>query len=81
LWGEADLVRSVGLVVSLGWDTDSDGATVGSVLGAMHGTRVVPQALAAPLHDTLRSAVRDYDGTSITALARRTLALAAGGLT
>ncbi len=81
LWGEADLVRSVGLVVSLGWDTDSDAATVGSVLGAMHGTRVVPHALAAPLDDTLRSAVRDYDGSSITALARRTLALATDGLT
>lgn len=78
LWGDGDLSRSVGPVVALGWDTDSAGATVGSVLGAMHGTRVVPEALTAPFNDTLRSAIRDYDGSSITTLARRTLALAAG---
>ena len=75
LWGDGDLVRSVGLAVTLGWDTDSAGATVGSVIGAMHGRAVVPDELAAPFHDTLRSALRDFDRSSISALAARTLAL------
>jgi ADP-ribosylglycohydrolase len=76
LWGEGDLVRSAAAVIALGWDTDSCAATVGSVLGAMHGRAVVPDALAAPLHDTLRSAIRDYDGAAISGLAERTLAVA-----
>jgi len=36
---------------------------------------VVPERLAAPLHDTLRSAIRGYDRSPISALAQRTLAL------
>ena len=79
LWGEGDLVQSVGLVVALGWDTDSDGATVGSVLGAMHGSAVVPTALSAPFNNQLRSAIRDYDRCSISELAQRTLVLALDG--
>ncbi len=75
LWGEGDLPRSVGSVVALGWDTDSSGATVGSVLGALHGPGVLPAELAAPLHDELRSALRDYDRSSLTALADRTVAV------
>jgi ADP-ribosylglycohydrolase len=76
LWGGGDLVDSVRRVIALGWDTDSSAATVGSVLGAMHGTQVVPQRLAEPFHDTLRSAIRDYDRTRISELARRTLRVA-----
>ncbi|HEY6760334.1 MAG TPA: ADP-ribosylglycohydrolase family protein [Baekduia sp.] len=78
LWGEGDFTLSVARVVALGWDTDSSAATVGSVLGAMHGPEVVPDALAAPLHDTLRSAIRDYDHSRISALADRTLAVVQG---
>jgi ADP-ribosylglycohydrolase len=76
LWGEGDLARSAAAVIALGWDSDSSAATVGSVLGAMHGTAVVPPALAAPLNDTLRSALRDYDRSPISGLAARTHALA-----
>jgi ADP-ribosylglycohydrolase len=73
LWGQDDFVRSVSSVIALGWDTDSAAATVGSVLGAMHGPGIVPAALAAPLDDTLRSAIRDYDRSRISELAQRTL--------
>ena len=76
LWGEGDLVTSAGLTIGLGWDTDSSAATVGSVLGAMQGTACVPAQLAEPLNDTLRSAIRDFDRSRISALARRTLAVA-----
>jgi ADP-ribosylglycohydrolase len=76
LWGEGDLVRSAALTIGLGWDTDSSAATVGSVLGAMQGTACVPARLAEPLNDTLRSAIRDFDRSRISALAERTLAVA-----
>jgi ADP-ribosylglycohydrolase len=75
LWGGGDLARSVGLAVGLGWDSDSSAATVGSVVGALRGTHAIPPELAAPLGDTLRSAIRDFDRSRISALADRTLAL------
>lgn len=75
LWGGGDLVVSVAHAIALGWDTDSSAATVGSVLGAMHGPGVVPARLATPIDDTLRSAIRDYDNSAISGLAERTLAI------
>jgi hypothetical protein len=42
----------------------------------MYGASIVPPALADPLNDTLRSALRDYDRSSISDLADRTLTLA-----
>lgn len=75
LWNERDFVRAVQRVIALGWDTDSSAATVGSVLGAMHGPEIVPAGLAAPINDTLRSAIRDYDRSRISELADRTLAV------
>jgi ADP-ribosylglycohydrolase len=77
LWSEDDFTTAVARVVAQGWDTDSSAATVGSVLGAMHGPEIVPPALAAPLNDTLRSAIRNYDNSPITGLAERTLAVVA----
>jgi ADP-ribosylglycohydrolase len=76
LWGERDLVTSLGLTIGLGWDTDSSAATVGSVLGAAQGTACVPKELAEPLNDSLRSAIRDFDRSPISSLAERTLAVA-----
>lgn len=76
LWGEGDPVRAIGLAVAAGWDTDSTGATVGSVVGAMRGASGLPEHLVDPLHDTLRSSVRDFDHIPISELAARTVWLA-----
>jgi ADP-ribosylglycohydrolase len=76
LWGRGDLVDSAAKAISLGWDSDSSAATVGSVLGAMQGRAVVPERLAAPMHDRIRSAIRDYDRSSISGLAARTASVA-----
>ncbi|WP_210479336.1 ADP-ribosylglycohydrolase family protein [Naasia sp. SYSU D00948] len=78
LWGE-DFLSSAGIVLQGGRDTDSNGATVGSVLGALHGDSVVPASLiqAEPLR--VRSAVRDFDRIGIDELAQRTLRLAQEG--
>lgn len=75
LWGEGDFTRTVGLTVQAGWDTDSNGATVGSVAGVLTGASGIPAHWTAPLHDRLRSAVSGYDSSGITDLARRTTAL------
>lgn len=75
LWGDEDVAASIGLTVMAGLDTDSSAATVGSVLGALHGATALPAHLVEPLHDRLSSAVHGYDGSRISELAGRTLAL------
>jgi hypothetical protein len=76
LWGEGDFTRTIGLAVEGGWDTDCNGATAGSVFGAIHGPDAIPAHWTEPLSDRLRSALFGFDGSSFSELARRTLALA-----
>ncbi|MCW2634153.1 MAG: ADP-ribosylation/Crystallin [Blastococcus sp.] len=75
LWGDT-FMGAVGLTLSGGRDTDSNGATVGSVFGAVHGTAGVPAELVGSTHVHVRSAVRDFDRVRIDELAMRTLRLA-----
>ncbi|WP_197677095.1 ADP-ribosylglycohydrolase family protein [Friedmanniella luteola] len=81
LWGEGDYMAALGKTVMSGWDTDSNGATVGSVAGILGGTAGLPARLVEPLHDRTRSALFGFDNSRISDLAERTLALATGGLT
>jgi len=76
LYGERDFGRTVSIAVMGGLDTDCNGATAGSVIGAMLGATDLPEEYVAPLNDTLRSAVFGYDGSKISELAQWTLALA-----
>jgi ADP-ribosylglycohydrolase len=76
LWGDGDFSRTIGLAVEAGLDTDCDGATAGSVFGALHGTRAIPRHWTEPLRDTIHSALLGFDGSAITSLARRTVDLA-----
>jgi ADP-ribosylglycohydrolase len=76
LWGGGDFTRTVSLTVQAGADTDSAGATAGSVFGALHGAGAVPARLAAPLNDRVRSAISGFDRIRISELADRTLAVA-----
>ncbi|ASN22045.1 ADP-ribosylglycohydrolase family protein [Arthrobacter sp. YN] len=80
LWGEGDYTRSVGLTVMGGWDTDSNGATVGSVAGILAGTAKLPSHLIDPLQDRVRSALFGFDNARISDLAERTFSLAVNGL-
>jgi ADP-ribosylglycohydrolase len=50
LYGEGDFMRSVGIAVSAGYDCDNQAATVGGLLGVMHGAGVIPKAMT---HDCL----------------------------
>ncbi|MEV6770631.1 ADP-ribosylglycohydrolase family protein [Nocardia sp. NPDC051030] len=76
LWGEADFTKTIALTVQGGWDTDSNGATAGSVMGVLTGATAIPDHWTAPFHDRLRSAVSGYPENHISGLARRTVALA-----
>lgn len=80
LWGEGDYAATVGLTVQGGWDTDSNGATAGSVAGVLLGAKALPKHLIEPLHDRTRSALFGFDNSRISDLAQRTLRLATEGL-
>jgi ADP-ribosylglycohydrolase len=74
LYGAGDFDRTIGLTVAGGLDTDSNGATAGSVAGILAGS--IGDRWTAPLHDLVRSAVFGYDGSSISALAGQTVEVA-----
>jgi ADP-ribosylglycohydrolase len=78
LWSEGDFATAIGNTVLAGWDTDSNGATVGSVMGALLGAAALPANFIDPLEDFTRSAVFGYDHSSISGLGRRTVAVANG---
>lgn len=73
LYGEGDYSRSISIAVMGGWDTDCNGATVGSVLGAMMGAEALPRRWTDPLNNRTRSAVIGFDNSAFTALAQRSL--------
>jgi ADP-ribosylglycohydrolase len=71
-----DFSRSICAAVSAGLDTDSNGATVGGVVGALRGAPALPERWIAPLRGRVASSLRGFDGAAFDALAARTLALA-----
>ena len=80
LWGESDFTTAVSTTVMSGLDTDSNGATVGSVAGILAGRpAALPTVLVEPLHDRTRSALFGFDNSRISDLAERTIAVAESG--
>lgn len=63
-------------VVMGGWDTDSNGATVGSLMGTMLGANKLPQKWIAPLNNRIKTSLKNFDNSSITDLAKRTVKVA-----
>ncbi len=73
LYGEGDLEKSIGFAVMSALDTDSNGATVGSVVGMIRGARALPEKWTAPLNDRLRTSVGSMGTVRISELAQRTM--------
>jgi ADP-ribosylglycohydrolase len=72
-----DFSRSICAAVAAGWDTDSNGATVGGIVGALAGAAALPDRWTSPLKGRIASSLRGFDGGTFDTLAARTLALVA----
>ncbi|PZF81633.1 ADP-ribosylglycohydrolase family protein [Jiangella anatolica] len=75
--GGGDYDRSITAVVSGGWDTDSNGATVGSIVGALTGAAALPHRWTAPMRNRVSTTLAGFDGIGFDELARRTVAVSA----
>lgn len=57
LYGKGNFGRSICMAVETGFDTDCNGATVGSVLGMIYGIKSIPLYWQKPINDTLNTTV------------------------
>jgi len=76
LYGEGDFEKAISIAVMGGWDTDCNGATVGSIMGALLGAEALPLKWVTPLQDRLKSIVVGFTECAISDMAGRTLAVA-----
>ncbi|MFF4395742.1 ADP-ribosylglycohydrolase family protein [Streptomyces sp. NPDC001480] len=73
---DGDFTGAVCRAVSGGWDTDSNGATAGSIAGLLAGSPdALPHRWTAPLKNRLATSVAGFDGTGFDALAHLTHSL------
>lgn len=71
-----DFTRAISIAVMGGLDTDCNGATAGSVMGALLGAAALPEQWTAPVHDTLHSALEGFNVNRISDLAQRSVEMA-----
>ena len=71
-----DFSGAISAVVQGGWDTDTNGAAVGSIVGAAVGVAGIDQRWSAPLGGRFTSSLPGFDGITLDELVRRTIAVA-----
>jgi len=76
LFGWPDFENIITTAVMQGMDTDCNGATAGSIIGAVVGAVDMPRKWVDPLGDTLETSVSGFFRCSISELATRTVAQA-----
>ncbi|HBL85129.1 MAG: hypothetical protein A2Y17_02085 [Clostridiales bacterium GWF2_38_85] len=72
-YSKGDFGEAVALAVMCGLDTDCNGATVGSIMGAFCGEKGIGDNWKNPLNDTLYSGLTSYNPTKIRDIARKTM--------
>ncbi|CAM5688408.1 ADP-ribosylglycohydrolase family protein OS=Streptomyces alboniger OX=132473 GN=CP975_08845 PE=4 SV=1 [Streptomyces alboniger] len=73
---DGDFTGSICRAVSGGWDTDSNGATAGSVAGLLAGTpSALPDRWTTPLKNRLSTTIGDFNGIGFDTLAQLTRTL------
>jgi ADP-ribosylglycohydrolase len=69
LYGEGDYEKAITRTVLACFDTDCNGATVGSIMGMMLGAKAIPAKWTDVMNDTLHTSLRGYQTTRISELA------------
>ncbi len=72
-FSKGDFEKAICSAVSGGWDTDSDGATVGAIIGTIKGYNKLPPKWINPLKNNIRSSLKGFDNSKFDQLAKRTL--------
>lgn len=57
LYGKEDYGKSICMAVETGFDTDCNGATVGSILGMKNGIATIGEEWTAPIHGKLQTTI------------------------
>ncbi len=73
-----DFHRGITLAVMGGWDSDCNGATVGSIVGAICGANAAPIHWTGRLNDCLHAGIVGYDPIAISECARRSMQIIRG---
>ena len=73
LYGGGDYAKSICMAVQAGFDTDCNGATVGSVLGMANGVESIPKYWTKPINDTLYTSIFGIDKVKISDRVKLTL--------
>lgn len=73
LYGKGDFSRSICMAVEVGFDTDCNGATVGSILGMRNGVATIDPVWTAPLHGKLKTTIFGVDTVEIDTLVEKTM--------
>lgn len=73
LYGEGDYSKSICIAVEAGFDTDCNGATVGSILGITNGIDFIGREWIEPFNDTLQTTIFGYDKVKISEMAKLTM--------
>jgi ADP-ribosylglycohydrolase len=78
LWGNGDFGKSICIAVNCGDDTDCTGATAGSILGIIGGTKIIPNKWRTPIGDKIINvAISGFEAPrDINALTDKTLDMA-----
>lgn len=69
LYGEGDYEKAITRTVLCCFDTDCNGATVGSIMGMMLGAKALPEKWTGVMNDTIHTDLPGYQITNISKLA------------
>ncbi len=73
LYGGNDYGKTICICVEVGFDTDCNGATVGSIFGMAHGVDSIPEYWSKPLNDTIHTSIVGAETVSISKAAKKTM--------
>ncbi|MHC1696058.1 MAG: ADP-ribosylglycohydrolase family protein [Eubacteriales bacterium] len=68
LYGELDYSKSICLAVQASFDTDCNGATVGSIVGMMIGAKNIPEVWTKPINGKLETSIFGVGTVSVSEL-------------